>query len=226
MLNSPERLADPDRPTRLLRGRVLERRTARPLPRLSVSESYSVHLKRTKRTKTGVTRLVPVHPALQRILDEWLARGFRDVFGREARPDDLIFPSRTDVRRGFSYAAVLAKEPRLTRAQLARRLRVSRAAITQGLRCIVNRPPDPAAAFRTPTRNYELLQHDLRRLGLRHRRLHDTKRTAVSLLTEDGVRDPILTYVAWGPRNNVRDLYITLPWDVFCEEILKLKLPL
>lgn len=61
---------------------------------------------------------------------------------------------------------------------------------------------------------------------LRRRRLHDAKRTAVSLLTEDGARDPILTYIAWGPRKNVRDLYITLSWDAFCAEMLKLKLPM
>jgi hypothetical protein len=48
----------------------------------------------------------------------------------------------------------------------------------------------------------------------------------VSLLTEDGVSDPILTYIAWGPRKNVRDLYITLPWQAFCREMLKLQLPL
>lgn len=199
-------------------------RSVQPLPRLTIGESYSVHLRKTKPTKTGVTRLVPVHPALQRVLDDWLGYGFREVFGREPHANDLMFPAVPDVRRGFDYAALLATEPMLTKAELARRLGVSRAAVTQALRRMSRRAPEPAVAFRTPQANYKMLQHDLQRLGLRRRRLHDTKRTAVSLLTEDGVRDPILTYIAWGPRNNVRDLYITLPWEVFCREMLKLNL--
>lgn len=39
------------------------------------------------------------------------------------------------------------------------------------------------------------------------------------------MRDPILTYIAWGPQNNVRHLYITLPWELLCLEMMKLKLP-
>jgi integrase len=199
-------------------------RSVQPLARLTVGESYSVHLRKTKPTKTGVTRLVPVHPALKRVLDDWLGRGFKEAFGREPHPDDLMFPARALSRHGFDYATALAAEPALSRAELARRLGVSRPAVTQAMRRISRRPPDVTKAFRTPQGNYKMLQNDLQRLGLRRRRLHDTKRTAVSLLTEDGVRDPILTYIAWGPRNNVRDLYITLPWEVFCREMLKLNL--
>jgi integrase len=200
-------------------------RAARPLRRLIIGDSYSIHLRRPKATKTGVTRLVPVHPVLQSILDEWLAHGFHEVFGCEPRANDLMFPSRPS-DQGIDYRAVWADQPSLTRAELARHLGVSRAAVTQALRRAQRRVQDPSTSFRTPKSNYKSLQEDLRQLGFRRRRLHDAKRTAVSLLTEDGVRDPILTYLAWGPRNNVRDLYITLPWDVFCQEMLKLKLPL
>jgi hypothetical protein len=103
---------------------------------------------------------------------------------------------------------------------------VSRPAVTKTLRRGWRKPADPSTAFRTPADNYKRLQGDLEGLGFRPRRLHDAKRTAVSLLCEDGARDPILTYIAWGPRKNVRDLYITLSWDAFCAEMLKLKLPM
>jgi integrase len=63
-----------------------------------VSESYSIHLRRTKRTKTGVTRQVPVHPVLQQILDEWLESGFRGTFGRDPGPTDLMFRTRSATR--------------------------------------------------------------------------------------------------------------------------------
>ncbi len=203
-------------------------RTLRPLPRLTVAESYSIHLKRAKRTKTGITRMVPVHPVLQHVLDEWLGHGFKELFGREPRATDLMFPARANGQPNvgrFDYGAELAREPALTRAALARRLGVSRAAVTQGLRRVWRHEGHLEMAYRGPKTNYVRLQDDLDRLGFRRRRLHDAKRTAVSLLTEDGARDPILTYIVWGPRKNVRDLYITLPWDVFCQEILRLKLP-
>jgi hypothetical protein len=120
---------------------------------------------------------------------------------------------------------LLASEPTLTKSELARCLGVSRSAVTKTLLRGWRRQADPSTAFRTPPNNYKKLRHDLERLGFRARRLHDAKRTVVSLLTEDGARDPILTYIAWGPRKNVRDLYVTLPWEAFCGEMLKLKLP-
>jgi len=204
--------------------------TAQPLGRLTIGESYSASLGRTKLTKTGTTRLVPVHPVLKQILDEWIAHGFSEVFGHDPRPTDLMFPSRPVGQRsvGIDYAEAQRRWPFCSRAELARRLGVSRAAVTQGLRFGGRRPRALAldVAYRPPKTSYRRLQEDLERLALRHRRLHDMKRTAVSLLTEDGARDPILTYLAWGPRKTVRDLYITLPWAVFCEEMMKLKLEL
>ncbi len=66
-----------------------------PLGRITVSKS-----KDRKGTKTLVTRLVPVHPALAGILDEWLARGWRRKYGRPPTADDLLVPTmRMGVRR-------------------------------------------------------------------------------------------------------------------------------
>jgi hypothetical protein len=59
-----------------------------------------------------------------------------DNFRGHPTPDDLIVPARAEGQRTLDgqpdYAALLAASPNMTRAELARRLGVSRAAVTQG----------------------------------------------------------------------------------------------
>lgn len=50
-----------------------------------------------RRTKTRVTRLVPVHPVLKILLDEWRLRGWPMNFGRAPRAGDLIVPRPDDL---------------------------------------------------------------------------------------------------------------------------------
>lgn len=57
-----------------------------PLGQLVIATSYN-----TGRTKTKVTRFMPVHPALARVLRAWRAR-WVDVFGREPTDKDLVIP--------------------------------------------------------------------------------------------------------------------------------------
>jgi integrase len=59
-----------------------------PLPRLTVARSYD-----HARTKTGVARAVPIHPALAAILVGW-RRLWPSVYDREPGPDDLVVPTR------------------------------------------------------------------------------------------------------------------------------------
>lgn len=65
-------------------------RTTPHLGQLNVVRSYE-----KKRTKTGVARLVPVHPELARLLDAWLGYWWPRVLGRNPGPDDLIVPTRS-----------------------------------------------------------------------------------------------------------------------------------
>ncbi len=67
---------------------------ARPLGKLTVSKSG-----KKNRTKTQITREVPIHPALASILDEWQTTGWAAVFGRAPKANDLIVPSeRNQIR--------------------------------------------------------------------------------------------------------------------------------
>lgn len=60
---------------------------------------------------------------------------------------------------------------------------------------------------------------DLQRLGLRPRRVHDTRRTFVTLLRVDGARRDVLEQITHAPRRNIIDLYSSLPWPTLCAAI-------
>lgn len=62
----------------------------KPLGRLVIATSYD-----TGRTKTEVTRRVPVHPALAKVLAAWRSTHWERIYGREPEQDDLIVPTRT-----------------------------------------------------------------------------------------------------------------------------------
>jgi integrase len=64
--------------------------TLEPLGRLVIATSYD-----TGRTKTEVTRRVPVHPTLGRILAAWKLSHWERIYGRAPGPDDYVVPTRT-----------------------------------------------------------------------------------------------------------------------------------
>jgi integrase len=70
-----------------LRWRLYE--TDEPLDRMIVATSYG-----RGKTKTGVTRRVPVHPALAAIVETWRTKGWPEVYGRKPKPADLVVPTR------------------------------------------------------------------------------------------------------------------------------------
>jgi len=63
--------------------------THEPLGRLVVATSYD-----TGRTKTEVTRRVPVHATLAKILEAWKLSHWERIYGRAPTIDDLIMPTR------------------------------------------------------------------------------------------------------------------------------------
>lgn len=70
-----------------------------PLGQLQVGRSFNSKKNIIKGTKTERPRLVPVHPWLARLLGEWLAVGWREVFGRAPKPDDILIPTRNLTHR-------------------------------------------------------------------------------------------------------------------------------
>ncbi|MDB4928288.1 MAG: integrase family protein [Myxococcaceae bacterium] len=65
---------------------------------------------------------------------------------------------------------------------------------------------------------------DLGRLGLRHRRVHDTRRTFITLARVDGARRDVLEQITHGARGNIVDAYTTLPWPTLCEAVAVVRL--
>ena len=99
---------------------------------------------------------------------------------------------------------------------------------------IVPRPPDHAIrrrtlwtpeAMRDKSYCFKRFRDDLGRLGFRHRRGHDLRRTMVSLTREDGARKDILELCTHNPQKTGSsiDVYTTFPWEALCAEVAKLR---
>src|SRR5262245_7615672 len=58
----------------------------------------------------------------------------------------------------------------------------------------------------------------------RARRVHDARRTFISLSLADGARRDILRWVTHGPEGDIVGLYTTLPWRARCAEVEKLRI--
>ena len=101
-----------------------------------------------------------------------------------------------------------------------------------GWRRMFGRAPRPhdllVPALRAEVRLSTTAQHDfgadLTRLGLRHRRGHDLRRTMISLARSDGARDEILRTVTHGRRVAILEQYTEFPWPVVCAEVAKLQI--
>lgn len=142
----------------------------KPLGQILVARSYDHDT-----TKTGHSRLVPVHPTLAAILAEWKLKGWVEMMGRRPTPDDLVIPSRE-------------------------------------------------GAMRSRHHSRNKLLDDLRRLGLRHRRGHDLRRTFITLARADGARADLLQMVTHDQKKDIINIYTSMPWAPLCEEVAKLKI--
>jgi integrase len=64
---------------------------------------------------------------------------------------------------------------------------------------------------------------DLKRLGLRKRRVHDARRTFITLARVDGARKDVLEQITHSGRGGIMDVYTSLPWPSLCEAVACLK---
>jgi len=67
-------------------------------------------------------------------------------------------------------------------------------------------------------------QKDLDALKLRRRRVHDLRRTGISLAQDDGADRAILRWGTHAPPREVFDLYTSLQWSTLCREVEKLRI--
>jgi hypothetical protein len=86
--------------------------------------------------------------------------------------------------------------------------------------------PSRLGDHRSVNQALKKFHEDCDRIGLRTRRLHDLRRTFITLARTDGARKDVLEVVTHGSRGDIVDVYSSLPWQLLCEEIAKLKLAL
>jgi hypothetical protein len=67
-------------------------------------------------------------------------------------------------------------------------------------------------------------QRDLVAVGLRHRRIHDARRTFITLCRVDGAPEDVLEQITPGARGDIINVYTSLPWPTLCGAVSSLKL--
>ena len=157
-----------------LRWRAYDR-AQRPLGRLTIAAAASDRRGGIGTTKSEVTRYVPVHPALARVLAEWRG-GWESLMGRRPKGDDLVLPAKKRETRRGAHAL-------------------------------------------------QWLYEDCDRLELRRRRIHDLRRTFVSLAQADGATPDQVRWLTHTPGGIVA-LYTTLPWDTLCGVVSPIRVSL
>jgi integrase len=154
-------------------------------------------------------------------------------------PLGRIVVARSYMKRGTKTKAVrwMPIHPTLSR--------VLRDWFERGWESVIGRPPEPddlvvptpppsrGKGRRTPagqmrTKSYveKHFWKQLDALGLAHRRVHDLRRTFISLAREDGADKDLLRRGTHQPPKDVMELYTTVEWRKLCEEVGKLRLPL
>jgi integrase len=84
--------------------------------------------------------------------------------------------------------------------------------------------PSKLGEHRRVWRSLLRFHEDLDRLGLRRRRLHDLRRTFITLAQVDGARRDLLEVITHGPRGDIVSAYTTYPWSALCAEVAKLSI--
>lgn len=85
--------------------------------------------------------------------------------------------------------------------------------------------PSRLGRFRSTGLTLKRLHEDLERLGLRARRMYDSRRTFISLGLSNGASKDILSWVTHVPGDQV-DEYTTIAWEALCGAVSQLKISL
>jgi integrase len=87
-------------------------------------------------------------------------------------------------------------------------------------------PRLPPGVMRTNGYVYHRWLRDLKCFGLRHRRVHDLRRTFISLARSDGAIEAILKWGTHSPPRTVMSMYTSIEWTALCGEVAKLNMTL
>lgn len=85
---------------------------------------------------------------------------------------------------------------------------------------------DGQLKYRHSTKTWEQLHTDCATVGIRGRRVHDARRTFISLLQLDGAAPAKVKLISHGPEGSVIGDYTTLPWSDLCAQVSMLKIGL
>lgn len=85
-------------------------------------------------------------------------------------------------------------------------------------------PRRKVGALRTKKWVWWRLQHDLQVLGLRARRVHDLRRSFISLAVSDGADERLLRRGTHAAPRHVMGLYLSPEWEALCREVGRLRL--
>ena len=66
---------------------------------------------------------------------------------------------------------------------------------------------------------YKRLRIDCDAMGLRHRRVHDLRRTGITLAREDGADKDVLRFCTHGGPEDIMDVYTSLGWAKLCAHV-------
>jgi integrase len=80
-----------------------------------------------------------------------------------------------------------------------------------------------AGSMRDRHYTWKRAQRDLDKLGLRRRRVHDLRRTGITLARGDGADRDILRRGTHAPPRDVMELYTSVEWVKLCGEVAKLR---
>jgi hypothetical protein len=66
---------------------------------------------------------------------------------------------------------------------------------------------------------------DSKRVGIRERRQHDSRRTWLSTVLAAGANETHAKWIAHGPPPTVLGAYMSMPWETLCAVVAVLKVP-
>jgi len=125
-------------------------------------------------------------------------------------------PTKTGKTRQVPVLPVLQEELRRWKLE-GWRVRYGRAPEPDDL--MFPSPKYGAEAYRRGDSLYRMWLRDLEAEGLRQRRMHDCRRTFITLCQSRGAAPHLLKWVTHGPEGDVMSLYTTPPWAALCEAV-------